>query len=632
LSDPDDLPRFRPRLGKRSNTARGRASGASFRGALLATLRRDARAGARGKRPVFASPGAKAHDPRARRVVVKAHVQRLRAGGAKAAAAHLRYIERDGVEKDGGKGLLYGPDGPVRRETFEQPRVGEGHQFRLIVSPEDGDKLELTGYVRRLMAQVERDVGRKLEWAAVNHHDTDNAHAHIVIRGVGLDGEELRVDRSYIARGLRWRAQELATEELGLRREVDIERARAREVTQERFTSLDRELERRATGERLELRHADRSGSSGRAALVGRLVQLEAMGLAARTASNEWSLAADWQTCLRQLGTRGDILKQMHRAVRGEVAHYLVVEPGQALSAGDGGERTLVGRVAGKGLADEVKGSFYAVLETPWGEAYRVTLDARAADALRVGDLASLRTKPEPPVRPIDRHIAETARAEGGLCALGRMAADEATTARATRRLAELERQGLVASQGPNRWSVPPDLVERLEERHRGSPTRHRLVVRKLAPALDLQVRHRGPVWLDGVDRGGLAPYGFGAEVARALERRREVLRGLGIAADDPQRVARLRELERRTVGEGIAAQTGRQFLAATPERLRGRVEIGRDDARYAVVVDGARFVVVPASRQLHALAGEEVVLSRNATGRILLKTPDRGPDRGRGR
>ena len=116
---------------------------------------------------------------RARRVVVKAHLLRMGPTGAKAAALHLRYIERDGVEKDGSKGMLYDAQGPVRARVFEQPRPGEKHQFRFIVSPEDGSELDLTDYVRRLMATVERDIGRKVEWAAVNHYDTEPpARAH----------------------------------------------------------------------------------------------------------------------------------------------------------------------------------------------------------------------------------------------------------------------------------------------------------------------------------------------------------------------------------------------------------------------------------------------------------------------
>jgi type IV secretory pathway VirD2 relaxase len=135
---------------------------------------------------------AEAHRPDARRVVVKARVVRLTVTGAKSAALHLRYIERDGVEADGSKGVLYGPDGPVRRRTFEEPRLGEAHQFRFIVSPEDASELDLTAYVRRLMTRIERDLGRKIEWAAVNHYDTGHPHAHIVVRGVARGDPRLQ--------------------------------------------------------------------------------------------------------------------------------------------------------------------------------------------------------------------------------------------------------------------------------------------------------------------------------------------------------------------------------------------------------------------------------------------------------
>jgi type IV secretory pathway VirD2 relaxase len=106
-------------------------------------------------------------EPRAnaRRVVVKAHYVKLTASGAKAARLHLRYIERDGVEPDGSKGVLYGADGPVPRATFEEPRLGEKHQFRLVISPEDAHELDMTAYVRSFMARVEKDLGRKGPWA-----------------------------------------------------------------------------------------------------------------------------------------------------------------------------------------------------------------------------------------------------------------------------------------------------------------------------------------------------------------------------------------------------------------------------------------------------------------------------------
>jgi type IV secretory pathway VirD2 relaxase len=102
----------------------------------------------------------------------------------------------------------------------------------------------MPSYVRRFMAQVEKDVGRRLDWAAVNHHDTDNPHAHIVVRGVDGDGLPVRFDREYIANGMRARAQELATLDLGPRTQLDLQRARSREVLQDRFTSLDRDIGR----------------------------------------------------------------------------------------------------------------------------------------------------------------------------------------------------------------------------------------------------------------------------------------------------------------------------------------------------------------------------------------------------
>src|ERR1019366_7835321 len=244
VSDLDDLPLIQPRMG-RDHRASSRQGGGSFRNALLSAMRGGG--GARGKarsarsRVAVPRPGQSA-----RRVIVKAHVARMSGTGAKAAALHLRYIERDGVEKDGSKGRFYTAEGPARLETLDEPRKGERHQFRLIVSPEDAGELDLSDYVRRLMAAVEQDLGRKLEWAAVNHYDTGLPHAHLVIRGVDREGREVRLDRGYISQGLRWRAQELATEELGPRLAVDIQRAHAREVTQDRLTALDRELERRA--------------------------------------------------------------------------------------------------------------------------------------------------------------------------------------------------------------------------------------------------------------------------------------------------------------------------------------------------------------------------------------------------
>jgi len=550
----------------------------------------------------------------------------MNASGAKAAALHLHYIKRDGVERDRSRGVLYTGDGPARTETLEQPRAGEKHQFRLIVSPEDAAELNLTEYVRRLMVQVERDLGRKLEWAAVNHYNTDHPHAHIVVRGVDRDGRQVRLDHGYISNGLRARAQEIATEELGPRREIDLQRTRAREVGQDRLTSLDREIGRRAQQGRIEVRSLNKGGRVGDSTLVARLEHLETLRLAERVSANAWTFSAGWQDQLRELGSRGDILKQIHSAIRGDPARYQIVKEGQAIEGEGAG--ALSGRVASKGLSDELKGSFYAVVETPSGRAYHLPLDARSAEAIRLGDIVSFTTKPESPVRPVDRTIADIARSHAGL-----VAPDAADTSAPllTRRLREIERLGLASSAGANRWRVSPNLTEELARRAARLPARHRLLIHKEPRALENQVGHEGPVWLDRIKVAALAPYGFGAEVRRAVERRREALLKFGIQPDDPNRVAKLRDLEGQCVARHFATRSGQVHLPSVPDGFRGRLQMTGPQvpaglSGYAVVSDGLRFVLVRASTVERASDGRPVTVTRDGKGRAVVR-PSRDKD-----
>ena len=64
-------------------------------------------------------------------------------GSYKAQKLHLAYLEREGVERDGSAGELYGADEGFDAQTFRTPIEGEKRQLRFIVSPEDGDRLDL---------------------------------------------------------------------------------------------------------------------------------------------------------------------------------------------------------------------------------------------------------------------------------------------------------------------------------------------------------------------------------------------------------------------------------------------------------------------------------------------------------
>ncbi len=169
---------------------------------------------------------------------------------------------------------------------FEKRGAEDRHQFRFIVSPEDAAELgDLKPYTRDLMAQMERDLGTRLEWVAVDHWDTEHPHTHIVVRGMADDGKDLIIARDYISHGMRVRASELMTRSLGPRTEQDIEASLAAQVTQERWTGLDAAIDRVAQD--YIVKEGNLPGSSElihRSLLVGRLERLKTMDLAERRA------------------------------------------------------------------------------------------------------------------------------------------------------------------------------------------------------------------------------------------------------------------------------------------------------------------------------------------------------------
>ena len=229
-------------------------------------------------------------------------------------------FQRDGVTREGEPGRLYdATSDEADGKDFLERSDGDRHQFRFIVSPEDGAELDdLKPFVRGLMAEMERDLDTRLDWVAVDHFNTDNPHSHIVLRGKDELGKDLVIARDYISHGIRERASELLTLELGPVSEQQIQRGYAREVDQERFTRLDREILGQAEDGMVDLRQ-DPKGNFARfkhTLKIGRLQRLERMGLAEPARAKRWRLAAGLETTLRDMGTRGDIIRTMHREMR----------------------------------------------------------------------------------------------------------------------------------------------------------------------------------------------------------------------------------------------------------------------------------------------------------------------------
>ena len=224
-------------------------------------------------------------------------------------AAHGRYIVRDSaVDIKSGNGNpgfdVAGtvPDVPVKLRGWQS--AGDPRLFKLIVSPEFGERVDLQKLVREMMTGMEADLGRHLEWVAVVHSNTQHPHAHVALRGLA-EGKELRLDRDYVKHGIRRRAEDECTVQLGFRTHQDALEAEQREVGQVRFTSLDRQIARCRPAAGQEFFRFDLSARS-RVQLRNRLFVLQDMGLARRADQDAWDVKADFDAVLRGMQKLSD--------------------------------------------------------------------------------------------------------------------------------------------------------------------------------------------------------------------------------------------------------------------------------------------------------------------------------------
>ena len=342
----------------RKGPSRGRGTGRHGRGRI-------ARLGAR--------PPANA-----RRVVIKARVVRHKGARFRSAplARHLAYLRRDGVTRDGREASLFDAhseqaDGDAFAERCEDDR----HHFRFIVSPEDAAQMsDLRAFARELMDDVARDLGTRLDWVAADHWNTDNPHIHVLLRGTDETGADLVIDRDYIREGMRARAEERVTAELGQRSEREIRAALEREIEADRWTSLDRRLQRMADNLAgiVDLRPGGEDDPEMRRLLIGRLSRLERLGLADRQGPGIWALKPGGEQTLRDLSIRTDIIKTLHRAMS---------EGGRQVDVGNlalhprAPADPIVGRLVERGLDDELAGTAYAVIDGADGRTHHLRFD-----------------------------------------------------------------------------------------------------------------------------------------------------------------------------------------------------------------------------------------------------------------
>ncbi|MBY3260268.1 DUF3363 domain-containing protein [Rhizobium laguerreae] len=487
---------------------------------------------------------------RSRGAVVKARV--VRQGGRNAPlGTHLNYLRREGVTRDGEKARLFGPGGDdADPKAFAERCEDDRHHFRFIVSPDDAVEMtDLKGFTRELVGQMEKDLGTRLDWVAVDHWNTEHPHVHLIMRGVRDGGENLVISRDYIKEGMRDRARHLITQELGPRTDHEIRRTIERQVESERWTNLDRQLVRDAyrTGVVDLAPHPDRQPDEFHALKVGRLRKLEGLGLADEIGPGQWTISEKAEATLRELGERGDIIKRMHRALtdRGierSAASYVL--------AGESLNDPVVGRLVTRGLDDELKGTAYAVVDGVDGRTHHIKLpDIETAGDSAPGSIVELRGFDD---------------------------------ARGQRRVALAVRSDLDISAQ---------------------------VTATGATWLDRQAIAREPVALGGGGFGAEVRDAMDRRAEHLIEQRLAERHGRSVIFSR-NLIDTLRQREVEALGAKLAAEIGRPFAkAGTGEYVAGtyRQRIALASGRFAMIDDGLGFQLVPWSPSLEKHLGQQV-------------------------
>ncbi|QTD57301.1 relaxase/mobilization nuclease RlxS [Parasphingorhabdus cellanae] len=564
---------------------------------------------------------------RSRRAIIKSRYVKLAGKGRVAAQAHLRYIERDGVTREGEPGELYGAETDhANGKEFLERGQKDRHQFRFIVSAEDGAQYDdLKPLTRRFMAQMESDLGTELNWVAVDHFNTGHPHTHIVLRGVDDRGKDLVIARDYLSNGMRERLSELVTLDLGPRSDLEIEQRLRHDAGAERLTSIDRRLIRDMDNERI-VTAMDRDPLQ-QSLRAGRLQKLKSIGLAESIGQGRWQLEQGIENTLREMGERGDIIRTMQRDLTAQnlkrarihqVIHDMKSPPTDP----------IVGRIVKRGYSDEVNDRHYVIVDALDGRSHYVDIGKGDGHESVPNDAIIKVTPRQSGIRKVDQTIVDVAAQNGGHYDVDAHlrfdpGASERFAETHVRRLEAMRRiMGSVEHEADGRWIITPDHLEKASAYAVHQARDKPVIIDTLSHVpLDQLTYIDAATWLDR-ELAAKTPEtvrdtGFGREVRAALNKRRQWLVEQGLANDQGSSVsysksmiANLQRRELLRIARQLSGQSGLAFQEAKlGEQVEGVLKRRVDlvSGKFAMIEKSREFSLVPWRPVLEKQIGKQM-------------------------
>lgn len=604
------------------------------------------------------------------RVVVKARYVKHKAGSMKAGGGaaslrdHLKYISRDAAGKDGEKAVLFSEqDEGLDRKGFLELCKDDRHHWRFIVSPENGHQIEdFHGYIRSVMKLVEKDLETSLTWTAAVHYDTDDVHAHVIVRGVNDRGEDLVIGQDYVKEGFRRRAQEVATELLGERSLEEIRKSQEKEVEVLRVTSLDRFMEKQMGEDRtLDVRAKTSFGKSifYEDLIKGRLRFLAASGLAIEQPPGVFMLKEDYQDELAKIAQKSEAVKRLY----GKIEDQARLDDLSVYSLKGGEGETVAGRVIYKGIMDELYDRKYVVVQDMDAKLHFVPVgESRSYDRVEKDSLVVVKPG-DKATGKADININMIAENNAGVydATVHRAHVDEHQTYipeedrqqyidAHLKRLETLEKNGVVQTLEGGGYQIPADVIAQGEEITKKINEREKkrfyphLNVLSTEP-LERLVHAEKKTWLDRElykqeKKGPSIPYDTG--VAQALAERRDwllkndlaIIQSNGEFALRGKALRQLDQMEVYAAGRKLAEKFGLEFSdkrvkAGEPVQYGGFVTL--ETGTWAVVSKGKELQLTRVEQEPKLVRGDMTVL-KEIEGKMELQkaAPAKAKSRGK--
>lgn len=600
---------FRPRLARYGRDAELPALRSLKAAMSTQTKRTNTKSGSKGAGRIRATKGFN------QRVVVKARVVKMNgsASAKRNLRAHVQYLVRSGVSKTGESPSFFTQDERQTKQDInkEISKWGDDkHHFRFIVSPEKGRDLELESYTRSVIKGLEADLNEKLTWFATCHYNTDEPHVHVVVRGIGKDGNSLHIAKDYIRHGFRELAQKEATKCLGERNELDLKQTLSREITALKWTGLDSSIEndiKRSPDSSIRLykdfTHQTEITKVYKEAKLQRLQFLKKHDLSIEVSPGVWRLSNDAKATLNSVAKLEKVQRivAQHLTGRAALSSLVLYEKGEEL------QEPIRGEVLGVGYQDGFQTQKYILISADDGRNHFIEpsrFSVQRGFSLRKGQIVNVyheqKTHSADEVikrfsderrgsfdeKAFQEHVQQ--KVANGSWELPPDVFIEDYLERYKTRVSSLEDAGILTRTGDRRYLVPEDLHEKVKVLDEKLGKRaHVTIGIESFLSIEQQVKHLGATWLDslGLEETAISLTPFSNRVQNAIKTRQEHLTQMGIPAQE-RNYQTLKTREENKLKEGLIRIYGKEVSPPQGVKIEGVVR------RYKILGTGVHQVI----------------------------------------